>query len=131
MHHACASGSLEVLKWLIDNMKEVSTNMLKQKCEVSEQLHISKCCYNYVTISLQCNYTPLLMACEYKKEEIMEYLFSLPDFDVTTTTNSQLDTELTERGRTALHIAAAHNSLNIVKLLIQKRCPLTKQDEKV
>lgn len=65
----------------------------------------------------------------------MQYLLSLPDVNVVTT-SSQLDTEPSdpdnrERERTALHIAAAHNSLNIVKLLIEKGHPLTITDEKV
>ena len=76
------------------------------------------------------------MACEYKKEEIVQYLLSLPDVDVATTASNQSDTEPTdpdshERGRTALHIAAAHNSLDTVKLLIEKDCPQIIQDKHV
>ena len=36
LHHACASDNPEVLKWLMDNMRDVCTDMLKQKCKVSE-----------------------------------------------------------------------------------------------
>ena len=63
----------------------------------------------------------------------MQYLLSLPDVN----TSYQSDTEGTdpesqqERERTALHIAAAHNSLNIVKLLIEKEHPLTIRDKNV
>ena len=59
----------------------------------------------------------------------MQYLLSLPDVNVAITVPT--DPESEERERTALHIAAAHNSLNIVKLLIDKKHPLTIKDKNV
>ena len=72
------------------------------------------------------------MACEYKKEEIVQYLLSLPDVDFAITTDTEpADPDSHERGRTALHIAAAHNSLDTVKLLVEKDCPQIIQDKHV
>ena len=82
-------------------------------------------------ISLQCEHTPLSTACEYKKEDIVQYLLSLRDVDIATTTNDQLEFMSEERGRTPLHMAAAHNSLKIVKLLIEKEHSLTIKDKNV
>ena len=62
----------------------------------------------------------------------MQYLLSLPDLDVATTTDTEpTDPDSRERGRTALHIAAAYNSLDTVKLLIEKDCPQIIQDKHV
>ena len=84
--------------------------------------------YIIICISLQCEHTPLSTACEYKKEDVVQYLLSLPDVDVATATN---DFESEERRRTPLHIAAAHNSLAIVKLLTEKEHSLTIKDKSV
>ena len=80
---------------------------------------------------VQCDHTPLSTACEYRKEDIVQYLLTLPDVDVATVTTEPTDHESEARERTALHIAAAHNSINIVKLLIEKEHPLTVKDENV
>ena len=43
LHHACASGNLEVLKWLIESVKDLCTDMLKQKCKVGEGIKTLIC----------------------------------------------------------------------------------------
>lgn len=80
---------------------------------------------------MQCDHTPLSTACEYRKEDVVEHLLALPDVDVSTVTTEPTDLESEVRERTALHIAAAHNSIKIVQLLIKKKHPLTIQDKKV
>ena len=77
-----------------------------------------------------------MTACEYKKVNIVKYLLSLTGVDIAVVATSELsDIETTDesrqRGRTALHIAAAHNSAEIVGMLIEKKCPLSIQDNKV
>ena len=77
-----------------------------------------------------------MTACEYKKVDIVKYLLSLADVDIAVVATSELsDIETTDksrqRGRTALHIAAAHNSAEIVGMLIEKKCPLSIQDNEV
>lgn len=71
------------------------------------------------------------MACEYRKEEIVRYLLTLPDIDVATMTTEPTDHDSEVRERTPLHIAAAHNSTSIVELLIEKKHSLTIQDKNV
>ena len=80
---------------------------------------------------VQCDHTPLSMACEYRKEEIVQHLLTLPDIDIPTTTTEPSDPDSEARERTPLHIAAARNSTRIVKLLIEKKHSLTIQDENV
>lgn len=84
---------------------------------------------------LQCQYTPLLTACEYKKVDIVNFLLHLPNIDISIAMSDLSGTEATikghPRGRTALHIAAAHNSVDIVDILIKKECPLSVQDQNV
>ena len=73
------------------------------------------------------------MACEYRKEEIVRYLLTLPDVDVATNTmtTEPTDHDSEARERTPLHIAAAHNSTSIVELLIEKKHSLTTRDKNV
>ena len=71
------------------------------------------------------------MACEYRKEEIVRYLLTLPDIDVATMTTEPTDHDSEARERTPLHIAAAHNSTSIVELLIAKNHSLTIRDKNV
>ena len=88
-------------------------------------------------LSLQCGYTPLMTACEYKNVDIVNYLLSdLGDVVsvaamAPSTSGTEASTENRHRGRTALHIAAAHNSVDIVEMLIEKKCPLAIQDMNV
>jgi ankyrin repeat protein len=81
-------------------------------------------------IFVQCDHTPLSTACEYRKEEIVRHLLTLPDIDVAMATEPT-DHDSEARERTALHIAAAHNSTSIVDLLIEKKHSLTIQDKNV
>ena len=69
---------------------------------------------------LQCDHTPLMTACEYKKTDVVKYLLDLNVTEVAA-----------ERQRTALHIASAHNATDIVGLLIDKGFPLSVQDKNV
>ena len=80
---------------------------------------------------MQCDYTPLSTACEYRKEDIVRYLLTLPDVDVSTMTTEPTDHDSEARERTPLHIAAAHNSTSIVELLIEEKHPLTVKDKNV
>ena len=77
-----------------------------------------------------------MTACEYRKADIVKYLLDdLGDIIVSAMTPSMSSTKATVedqlRGRTALHIAAAHNSVDILDMLIKKNCPLAIQDEHV
>lgn len=84
-------------------------------------------------MSLQCQYTPLLTACEYKKVDIVKLLLKLPTIDVSVVAKSNVLATVSDhqRGRTALHIAATHNCADIVDILVKKKCPLSVQDQYV
>ena len=90
-------------------------------------------------IFFQSGYTPLLTACEYQKAEAVEYLLTLPNIDLSVCAEhvpisdddvpDGLDGE--GKGKSALHIAAIHDSGRIAKMLIEKGCPLCIQDLEV
>ena len=79
----------------------------------------------YNPTTKQCQHTPLMTACEYKKTKVVQYLLGLQLEGV-----NVVDISAGERRRTPLHIAAAHNSKDIVNLLIDKDCQLS-MDKKV
>ena len=78
-----------------------------------------------------------MTACEYKKVDIVDYL--LNDLGDTlsiaamapSTRGTEVSVKHRQRGRTALHIAAAHNSVDIIEMLIDKECPPAIQDRHV
>lgn len=77
-----------------------------------------------------------MTACEYRKADIVKYFLNdLGDVSVSAMAPSMSSTETMVEGRlrgcTALHIAAAHNSADILNMLIKKDCPLAIQDELV
>ena len=69
-----------------------------------------------------------MTACEYKQTEVVQYLLGLKLEGV-----NVVDTSAAEKRRTPLHIAAAHNSKDIMNLLIDKGCLdlLSIKDQKV
>ena len=74
---------------------------------------------------MQCDHTPLITACEYKKTDVVKYL--LDNFEGVDPSAEAA----AGRRRTALHIASAHNATDIVGLLIDKGCRLSVQDKNV
>lgn len=76
----------------------------------------------------QNNYTPLLVACEYQKVEMVRYLTEeRTDVDISACchTNGNGD------GTSGLHLAAIHNSSGVAELLIKANCPLDLVDKSV
>ena len=72
--------------------------------------------------------------------DIVQYLLKFPGVDVSViahTANDQVDAEETtdldgqQRGKTALHIAAVHNSAELANVLIDNECPLSTKDKEV
>ena len=70
----------------------------------------------------QCGYTPFLMACEYQKIEIVQYLAEIAEVNISV---------CCEGGMTGLHLAAIHDSLEIARFLMKKGCPIDALDEAV
>ena len=82
---------------------------------------------------LQKDYSPLLIACEYQKLKTVVYLTSRDDVDV-----SDFAEERTKEGddvrtgeKSALHLAAIHDSHEIARVLIEKGCKIDRVDSKV
>ena len=75
-----------------------------------------------------------MTACEYRKTEIVKYILNdlgdVVSAMAPTLSSTEAIAEDHLRGRTALHIAAAHNTVDILDMLI-KKCPLAIQDEHV
>ena len=63
---------------------------------------------------LQCGYTPFLVACEYKRLEMVEYLMNLPGVDVGACCHSNKE----GKGATGLHLAAYQDAEGVAELLI-------------
>ena len=76
-------------------------------------------CFHLV---LQKRYTPLLVACEYKHKDMVEYLLTLDSVDLSASTVD---------GNTGLHIAAIVNFPEIVNLLIDRGCPTQATNKEV
>ena len=87
----------------------------------------------------QKNYTPLLVACEYQKLEVVRYLLEgdqgardvgVENLGVDVSASAEEKDAATQNvGRkTGLHLAAIHDSLDIAQELIMKGCPLDTQD---
>jgi len=75
-----------------------------------------------MNVSCSRGLTPLMMACEYVKNDtdLLKYLLSLPKVD--------LDYPSTDGNRTALHWSVHHGSIDAVKLLIVAGANVTVQD---
>ena len=74
----------------------------------------------------------MLIACEYQKADAVRYLLELSDVDVSACAEHVPDSSDEEiKGKSALHIAAIHDSAEIAELLIEKGCPLLVQDLEV
>ena len=87
-------------------------------------------CVWCVCVCVQLDYTPLLVACEYQKEDIVKYLIeewkALVEVDARCHGNGEPLV-----GATGLHFAAMHNAVGVAELLIQAGCPLDGQDKDV
>lgn len=80
----------------------------------------------------QSGYSPLLIACEYQKAEAVKFLLELPNINVSVCAEHVSDGDDEEvKGKSALHIAAIHDSAEIAEMLIEKGCPLLVQDLEV
>lgn len=78
----------------------------------------------------------MLIACEYQKIEAVQCLLEYPNIDVTACAervpvSEGDDVDVDAEGKSALHIAAIHDSVEIAKMLIEKGCPLLIQDLEV
>ena len=81
----------------------------------------------------QAGYSPFLKACEYQKLKTVEYLASRDDVDV-----SDFAKERTGEGedvrtgeKSALHLAAIHDSHEIARVLVEKGCKMDRIDIEV
>ena len=72
-------------------------------------------------------YTPFLVACEYKKVEIVEFLLQVEGVDC----KACAVKSDREGGKTGLHIAAIHDSVKLARILIREGCPPAALDEQV
>ena len=82
---------------------------------------------------IQSGYSPLLIACEYQKLKTVKYLATRDDVDV-----SDFAEERSGEGdnrrmgeKSALHLAAIHDSPEIAKVLIEKGCRIDRVDSQV
>ncbi|XP_065910277.1 poly [ADP-ribose] polymerase tankyrase-2-like [Dysidea avara] len=66
-------------------------------------------------------YTPLLIACYYQKMELLKFLLDHDQVSVLAAVTSD--------GKTALHLAAMRDSVEIAELLINKEFPIDEDDE--
>lgn len=76
-----------------------------------------------------------MIACEYQKDSAVRYLLQLKNIDVSViaaqdSTGDSGDSKVVKR-KSALHIAAIHDSVEIAKMLIDSGCPLYEQDHEV
>ncbi|XP_065910258.1 uncharacterized protein [Dysidea avara] len=98
--HASAHDEVKVIEWLLKNMPQhADINHYTEK-----------------------GYTPLLLACDFQKLNILKFLLNHDLISEIATT--------TKDGKTALHLAALHDSVEIVQLLLSKDFPIGQDDEK-
>ena len=79
----------------------------------------------------QPGYTPLLIACRHQKTDIVKYFAGIDGVDFSACCESSRNNEDGQKGITGLHLAAIHDSPEIARLLIEKKCPVLTQNEKV
>lgn len=76
-------------------------------------------------------YTPLLVACEYGKHEIVEYLTKDEDLKSLVDVRASCHRNAEGEGPSGLHLAAVHNVKRVAELLIEADCPLDAVDNYV
>ncbi len=85
------------------------------------------CIYMITTIiCFQAGYTPLLMACEYQRVATVKCLVEQPVVDLSAFVQEDKHGKTGEKS--ALHIAAIHDSSEIAKTLINKGCKIDRKD---
>ena len=101
----------------------------------------------YITSPLlQNGYTPLLVACEYKHKNMVQYFLELEmignriveckEHDISkrsriVDTSVFISMDDSSGGMTGLHISAVHDTPDIAELLIKHKCPTRAQDREV
>ena len=88
--------------------------------------------HNYIQIIMctfqqSSGYTPLMVACEYQKIEIVEFLLQVEGVDC----KACAVKSDREGGKTGLHITAIHDSVRLAHILITAGCPPESLDEQV
>ena len=121
--------------WLRHCLGGLGTGLEKPDVDTSKRIpigsliHVDLSNNHKLNLPWQKNYTPLLVACEYQKLEVVRYLLQeIPGIDASAYAEEKDPKTGNVGSKTGLHLAAIHDSPEIAQELIAKQCPLDVQD---